>query len=230
MSKGYFHPQSMDNWTGLSAYPLTLCQSGIKLTPGSIFVEDIFARNQLSAVAVNCDLHTLYWRASSTSENQGKLCLDSRKLWNNLILFHIFVTGHWVAGREHFLAGGKIFSPFWELAICGWAWWAGADWGGMVGSYARWIVSSRHYGRCRHLDRDQLLMLKPTNLHMKPTAKIKIKAQKYAKSGKISVFGIYRIKSTFCKIWTRINSYAATKPTHTFSGLAKIFLNRKFWM
>ena len=78
-----------------------------------------------------------------------------------MILFYVFVTGHWVAGREHFLSAGKIFSPFWELAICGLGRGAGADWWGMVGSYARWIVSSSHYGRCRHLDQDQLLMLQP---------------------------------------------------------------------
>ena len=58
----------------------------------------------------------------------------------DLILFYIFVTGHWVAGRERFRAGGKIFSPFWELAICGRVWWAeqtGGGWSAVMpdGSY-----------------------------------------------------------------------------------------------
>ena len=39
--------------------------------------------------------------------------------------------------------------------------------------------------------------------------------------GKISVYGINRIKSTLCKIWTGIKSYAVTNPAHTSCGFAK---------
>lgn len=50
-------------------------------------------------------------------------------------------------------------------------------------------------------------------------------------SGKISVYGINRIKSTLCKIWTGIKSYAVTNPAHTSCRFAKkIFLNQKFLM
>ena len=123
----------------ISPLSFAFCQSWIKLT-GSIFGDDIFAPNQLSAVAVNCDLHTLYWRASSKSENQTMFGYGNSERENNLILFYIFVTGHWVAGRERFRAGGKIFSPFWELAICGRVWWAeqtGGGWSAVMpdGSY-----------------------------------------------------------------------------------------------
>ena len=49
------------------------------------------------------------------------------------------------------------------------------------GSYARWIVSSRHYGRCRHLDRDQLLILQPN----RPTRPVNL--QKRCQTGKSHV-------------------------------------------
>ena len=53
---------------------------GNQITGINLWCEEIFAANQLSAVTLNCAPHTLYWRTASTAKNQGKACLDTRKL------------------------------------------------------------------------------------------------------------------------------------------------------
>ena len=154
-----------------------------------------------------------------------KLCLDAKnsERENYLILFHIFVTGHWVAGRERFRAGGKIFSPFWELAICGRVWWAEQTGGGD----GRQLCP---------MDRIKPTLWKMSPFGPRPTSHAQSNQPTHGTnckniSGKISVYGIYRIKSTLWEIWTGIKSYAVTNPAHTSCRFAKkIFLNQKFLM